>query len=174
MPTDRNVDYSLIYVLLAVVVIAVLSIVGSRVIKPAMNNLQKDIALQEFETAFESVQHAAGTERLSLRTAAGDFTDSERGCDFFVGQVRAYDGDQEAVRAAYADQNVEGIPVQVLFVEDGQMPAQLSQSLPESLDGLAGWELAPNAAQQPLYVVYLLVAGYEGNMSLDCRQGKNG
>jgi hypothetical protein len=87
-----------------------------------MNNLTKNITLQEFETAFQDVQHAAGTERLSLRTAAGDFADSEQGCDFFVGEVRRYEGSQETILAAYTHQAVEGNPIQVLFIEGRQIP----------------------------------------------------
>jgi hypothetical protein len=64
---------------------------------------------------------------------------------------------------------VEGNPVQVLFIKDGQIPIQPGRSLPEPLDNPAGWELSSDAAQQPLYMVYLLVVGYEGSMRLDCR-----
>jgi len=96
-------------------------------------------------------------------------TARQRGCDFFVGQVRRNDGNQETILAAYAHQEVEGNPVQVLFIEDGQIPVQVSHSLPAPLNDLAGWELPSDAGQQPLYVVYLLVMGYEGNMKLDCR-----
>jgi hypothetical protein len=168
MPTDRNVNYSLIYVLLAMVVICFLAIAGPLVIEPALNNLKKNMALREFETAFQDVQHAAGTERLALRTEAGSFADSERGCDFFVGQVRRYDGSQETILAAYAHQEVKGNPVHVLFIENGQIPVRMSRSLPEPLNDLAGWELPSGAEQQPLYMVYLSVVGDEGNMGLDC------
>jgi hypothetical protein len=169
MPTYRNVNYSLIYVLLALVIICLLTIAGPLVIDPATNNLKKSMALQEFKAAFQDVQHAAGTEHLSLHTEAGDFADGEQGCDFFVGQVRRYDGSQETILAAYAHQEVKGNPVHVLFIEDGQIPVQASHPLPEPLDDLAGWKLSSNAEQQPLYVVYLLVVGYEGSMGLDCR-----
>lgn len=169
MPTDRNIDYSLIYVWIAIVVIIFLAIAGPLVIEPAMDNAMQNIALQEFEKAFQDVQHPAGTERLSLRTKVGDFSNSEQGCDFFVGEVRRYDGSQETILAAYADQKVEDNPIQVLFIEDGQIPAPMSHSLPEPLNDLAEWELASNADQQPLYLVYLFVVGDEGDMRLDCR-----
>lgn len=167
MPTDRNTDYSLIYAGVAIVIICCLSIAGPRVIKPAMNDLAGRVALQEFEAAFQEVQHPVGTERLSLRTATGDFAHSEQGCDFYVGEVRDYDGDQAEILAAYAHQEVRGNPVQVLFLDDGQIPAQMRDSLPEPLNDLAAWELPSDAGQQ-LYMVYLVVVGYEGNASLDC------
>jgi hypothetical protein len=169
MPTDRNLDYSLIYVLLGMVVICFLVIAGPLVITPAFDTLKKNNALREFETAFQDVQHPVGTERFALRAEAGDFADSERGCDFFVGEVRRYDGGQEAILTAYESQQVAGNPVQVRFIEAGQMPVQIGQPLPVPLDDLAGWELPSAAAQRSLYLVYLWVAGYEGSLGLDCR-----
>ncbi len=49
MPTDRNVDYSLIYAMLAIVVICCLTFAGPRVVQPAMNKLST--ALQETSIA---------------------------------------------------------------------------------------------------------------------------
>jgi hypothetical protein len=86
-----------------------------------------------------------------------------------VGEVRRYDGSQETVLAAYAHQEVKGNPLQVLFIENGQIPVQVSHSLPEPLNDLTGWELPSDVGQQPLYMVYLLVVDYEGSMRLDCR-----
>jgi len=64
---------------------------------------------------------------------------------------------------------VSGNSLQVVFLEGGQIPAQVSNSLPEPLNDLAGWELVPGAEQQPLYLVYLLVVDHEGDLRLDCR-----
>lgn len=169
MPTDRNVDYSLIHMWIAIAIIICLLIAGPLVIKPAMDNAMQSIALQGFERAFQDVQHPAGTERLSLRTKVGDFSDSEQGCDFFVGEIRRYDSSQETILATYADQKVEDNPIQMLFIENGQIPVPMGHSLPEPLDDLKEWGLASDAEQQPLYMVYLLVVGDEGNMGLDCR-----
>ena len=104
-----------------------------------------------------------------MRTAMGDFTDSEQGCDFYVGEVRRYNGGEEVILAAYAHQAVSGNPIQVLFLEDGRIPDQMKHSLPEPLNDLAEWGLPSEAGQQPLYMVYLVVVGYEGDLRLDCR-----
>ena len=169
MATYRNVNHSLIYVMLAMVVICCLSIAGPFIIRPAMNNVVRAIALQEFETAFQEVQHPVGTESLSLRTTVGDFADSEQGCDFYVGEVRSYDGNEDVILAVYAHQVVRDNPIQVLFLEGGEIPVQMSHSLPEPLNDLMEWGLPSDAGQSPLYMVYVAVVGYEGDLGLDCQ-----
>jgi hypothetical protein len=52
---------------------------GHLVIRPAMSKLAANLALREFETAFQDVQHPANPERLSLHTIMGDFSDSQQG-----------------------------------------------------------------------------------------------
>jgi len=169
MPAYRNTNYSLIFVLLAIGLICGLSIAGPRVIRPAMNKLAGSMVLQEFETAFQDVQHPAATERLSLRTVMGDFYDSVQGCDFYIGEVRRFTGSEEVILAAYVDQEVSGNPLQVVFLEGGRIPAWVRDSLPEPLNDLAGWELPPGVEQQPLYMVYFVVVDYDGELRLHCR-----
>jgi hypothetical protein len=169
MPTYKNTNYSLIYVVIAIVFIGCLSIAGPLIIRPFTDNLAGSITLREFETEFQDVQHPTGTERLSLRTAMGDFNDSEQGCDFFVGEVRRYGGNEEIILAAYAYQAVIGNPIQVVFIEGEEIPAGVSDSLPKPLNDLAEWELPSDARRQWLYIVYLLVIDYEGDLQVDCR-----
>lgn len=169
MPYGRNVDYSLIKVWLAVIVIVLLTVLGDSVILPAFNNLQRSIELQGIEATFKELRHPIGTERLSLRTAAGDFSDSEQGCDFYVGEVRSFDGDEEIILAAYADQVVRDNPLQVLFLEGGEIAPQTSYSLPEPLNDLDEWELPSDVGRSRLYMVYLAIEGYAGEQELDCR-----
>jgi hypothetical protein len=168
MPTYRNTNCSPVFVLLAMVLICVLFFTGP-VLRPAMNKLLGGMALRKFETAFQDVQHPVGTERLSLRATMGDFPGIELGCDFFVGEVRSYVGSEEGIIAAYTGQVIKGNPLQVVFLENGQIPARVSDSLPVPLDNLTGWDLPPGMEQQPSYMVYLLIADYVGNLRFDCQ-----
>jgi len=106
---------------------------------------------------------------VSLRTVMGDFSDSEQGCDFFLGEIRHYDGSEDLILAAYTDQAVRGYPVQVIFLNDGQIPDSVSGSMPEPLNDLAGWELPPSVDQQALYMIYFVVLSYDGDIHLNCR-----
>ncbi len=168
MPSYRNTNYSPLYALLAMVLICIMSIAGP-VFRPVITNLAGGTVLREFKDTFQDVQHPAGTEHLSLRTKMGEFTGGEQGCDFYVGEVRRYDDNMKSVLASYADQTTSGYPLQAVFIEDGRIPELVSDSLPEPLKNLAGWELPPGVEQQPMYMVYLLVVDNEGDLSLDCR-----
>ena len=169
MPTYKNTNYSLIYATLAIVVICCLSIAGPHFIQPALNNMAGKLVLREFETAFQDVQHPTGTEYVSLRTAMGNFGGSEQGCDFSLGEVRRFEGSEDVILAAYMDQEVKGYPIQVVFLDGGQIPDQVGDSLPEPLNDLADWEIPPDVEQQALYMVYLAILNYEGNQKLNCR-----
>ncbi|OGO12839.1 MAG: hypothetical protein A2Y53_00985 [Chloroflexi bacterium RBG_16_47_49] len=168
MPYYRNTNYSPIYALLGMALICVMTIAGP-VFKPVMTNLAGGTVLREFKDTFQDVQHPAGTEHLSLRTKMGEFTGGVKGCDFFVGEVRRFPGNKEIILATYSTQTTTSNPLQVVFLESGQLPPQVSDSLPELLNDLAGWELPPGAGQQPMYMVYLLVVDNEGDLRLDCR-----
>jgi hypothetical protein len=168
MPNYRNTNLPLIYGLLAIVIICGFSIAGPFTLQPAMNDLAKNITLQEFETAFQDVQHPAGTERLSLRTKMENYVNNDEGCDIYVGEVRRYNSSEEVILAPYHDQEVNDNPIQVVFFESGRIPAVVSDSLPEPLNDLVGWGLPPGVKQQPLYMVYLMIVDFEGDLSIDC------
>lgn len=145
-----------------------LSIAGPFIIQPAINNVFGNITLKEFMAAFQKVHHPDGTVGLSLQTAMGAFFDSEQCCDFYVGEVRRYDGSEDIIRSAYADQTVKGNPLQFVNLEGGQLPILLRNSLPEPLNNPAGWDLPSDAGRQSLYMVYIMVVGFDGDMNLEC------
>ena len=169
MPTDRNVDYSLIYVLLAIVVICLLAFLGQRVIQPAFNDILGDIELQGFEKEFQDLHQLPGTEHLSVRATIGDFSDNEQGCDIFLGEVRRYVENEDEIIENYLGQDVKGYQIQIAFLDNGKIPNDVIQAIPEPLNNLAEWELPPKTDQQRLYLIYLLVLGYEGDTKLNCR-----
>ena len=167
MPAYRNTNYSPLYALLGMTLICVLTIAGF-VFQPSLNNWAGKATLREFKLAFQAVQHPAGTESLSLRTSMGEFTGSGQGCDFFVGEVRRFNGMEEMIIKAYLDQAASGYPLQVVFLENRRIPDQVNASLPEALNDLAGWELPPGMDQQPMYLIYLVAADHVGDVKLDC------
>jgi len=138
----QNKDYSLIQVILAIMVICVLTVAGpsvTRLLQSISNDLIGKEKLQELETAFQGIQHPAGTEHVSTRSLTGAFTGQEQGCDFFVGEIRSYSGGQDIVLSAYRDQKVSENPLRTLVLQKGQIPSQESSALPESLNDLADW-----------------------------------
>lgn len=168
MPYYRNTNYTPIFALLGMALICILSI-ATPVFQPVINNLAGGIVLHGFETAFQDMQHPYGTEHLSGQATMGEFAGSEQGCDFFVGEARRFDGNKEIILANYSRQTITSRPLQVVFLESGQIPAAERKSLPEPLNDLASWELPSGVAQQPVYLVYLLAVDYAGDLRLDCR-----
>ena len=170
MPTHRNVNYTLIYVLLAVMVVCCLSVIGPRVIEPAVRDWAKETALQNFETGFQEVHHPPGTEHLSHRAAIGDFSNNDQGCDIFIGEVRRYHQHEDEIVEAYLGQDVKEYPIQVVFLDDGHMPDGVVEAFPETLESAAAWDLPEELEhQQELYLVYLVALGYQGIGNLRCR-----
>lgn len=165
----RNVDYSLIWVILAIIAICALTVAGpslSRLFQSISNELAGGEELEGLATAFQGTQHPAGTERVSSRSLLGEFTGGEQGCDFYVGEIRSYSDSQDVVLSAYSDQEVSGHPIQVQFLEGRQIPSQEGSALPESLNDVADWQLPLDVGQQQLYMVYVMVVDYGG---FDCR-----
>ena len=170
VPYDRNISYEPLYVLLAVIMMCCLNIAGPLFITPAMQKIGQDVALQEFETAFGALQHPGQTALISQKTAAGYLSNSQTGCDFFVGELRSYQGDQDKIRAAYTGQTVKNVDkIPVVFVENGLIQLESGQSFPELIKRLESWTPSQEQGEQPLYIVYIFVTGYQGYSNLDCR-----
>ena len=55
------------------------------------------------------------------------------------------------------------------YLEERQVPEQVSIFLPEPINNLADRELPPGSDGQPMYLVYLLVTGFEVDLKLNCR-----
>ena len=164
--TDPNVSYIPLYVMLAMAVICCLAIAGPRIIQPAIEDWAGKMELRSFESELRDVQHPPETEHISLRAVMGDFGGGEEGCDFALGEIRRYEGSKELILSAYMDQLVRGYPVQVVLLDDGHIPDQVGEPLPEPLNNLAGWELPSDVERQAFYLVYLVVLDYEGG---NCR-----
>ena len=157
----RRFDPTLIYVLLALLVILGLTI-ASPFISRLFDTLSADLASRRLEAAFQDVQHPDGTERLSAQTARGNFY-GEQGWDLFVGEIRCYEGNEETVLSAYAEQVVDGRAISVLFLENGEIPVETSHSFPEALSDIAAWGLDPDTRQEPLYMVYVMISTQAGS-----------
>ena len=59
-------------------------------------------------------------------------------------------------------------PIQVLFLDGWKIPDVTSVSMPEPMNDLAEWKLLSDVELNELYMVYLLVLDYEGDLKVDC------
>ncbi len=168
LPSDRNYDNSLFYVILALLLISCL-VIATPFTGRIFRDVSAKLALREFERAFQEAQHPPGTERLATRSAMGEFTESEQGCDFFLGEARRYGGDIETILAFYARQTVKGYPIHAIALESGKASLEIGLFLPDSLNDLAEWGIAVDAGMQQLYMVYTAVIDYNEDPQLDCQ-----
>lgn len=161
-------NYSLITMWIAIGVICCLLVAGERFIQPVFNDIMGDINLDSFEKAFQELQHPLESEYLAYSSELGHFSGNQGGCDLFLGEIRRYDGNQEAILAAYPGQDVKGHPLQVAFLSGDEIPNVRVDSLPAPLGDLAGWELPPGVDQDTLYLVYLVILDDEGDLKFNC------
>jgi hypothetical protein len=159
-------NYSLVVMYIAVAFTCLLLFLGQRVILPFFEDLTRDALLEDYQDAFEHVEHPAGTERIVLRALVVYPGAGGQGCDFFVGELRRASGQLDAILPAYAGQEAGGAPLQALLLAEGAFPAAAGNMLPQPLGDLAGWELS-NSVETPDYVVFVLILGEEG--SYGCR-----
>jgi len=157
MPYDRSQNYDLIYVFLAILVTACLSILGPWVIQPKFQEINRDLTLQTLETNYRAIQHPAQTGPLAFQAIFWNDTANKKGCNFFVGEIRTYPGEPAGILPAYAAQTVKPAgAIQVVLLDGGAIPAEPTSGIPPVLRTLEAWTLPPGAAEQPLYLVYLV------------------
>jgi hypothetical protein len=170
VPYGQKPDTSLIKMIIAILVIICISIISPHVIEPMMNNVTKDITLQELETAFNGIDHPDNTERISLEKVAGTLSDNGKGCDFFVGEVRSHQGSRDNIRAHYDGKSIEDYgAVRVIFIEDNAIPEVNKLDLPNNLNTLSQWNLEPAKIQQSLYIVYVFSIEHPTGFDTQCR-----
>ncbi len=157
MPYDRSKNYDLIYVLLAILTTACLSILGPWVIQPKFQEINRDLTLQTLERDYQAIQHPAQTGPLAFQAVFWNDAADKKGCNFFAGEIRTYQGEPAGVVSAYAAQNVKPTgAIQVLLLDGGAIPAEPTGGFPPVLRALEAWPLPPGTAEQPLYLVYLV------------------
>ena len=168
MATDRNRNLSLVYMWLAIIVIIVL-LVLSKWVAPTFNNIQKRSALRNLEAEFDQLRHPEGTTLVTRQTTAGLLTDTSASCDFFIGDVRSYDGVQSQIVDWYAAQTVKDEKIGLIFIENGEVPSADTAQLPLTLTSLSRWEVNPVQKDQPLYIVYLFQLGRDTETKIECQ-----
>lgn len=169
MPTYRNVNYTPLYLLLAIGATCGMLITGHFFIEPAFHKIMADMVLEDYEKEYQEVQHPIGTEHLVQKATMGVFNKEEHGCALFLGEVRRYDGShQELLVEAYAAQDVRGYPLQVIFLEENRIPNGTDGPLPAPMGDLAWWGLPKDVDQGSLYMVTLLVLDDEDILKLNC------
>ena len=98
-------------------------------------------ALRAHVSAFKMIEHPSDTTSVVRKARVGLQVGNGNHCDYFVGELRTYDGDRQAIEAAYAGQRPGGeiAWLAVVFVDAGVIPPEAGWDLPQGLDSLRGW-----------------------------------
>lgn len=168
MPYYRNTSSAPLFALLGMVIICLMIFFTPRVLSTTLTKITGKTKLLEFEKDFEKIKHPQGSERISFRSNFGNFVQDPKGCDFFVGELRSYIGDADAVLTNYIGQTVDKYPPQVVLLESEQFPEEIKNVIPSPLNEMTNWNLPQTNEQQLIFLVYVLIVDYEGDLKLDC------
>jgi len=168
MPYYRNTSSAPLFALLGMVIVCLMILFTPRVLSPTLTKITGKTKLLEFEKDFEKIKHPQMSDHLSFRSKVGNFTSDKMGCDFFVGEMHSFDGDERTVQASYYDQKVKNVPIQVLFLVKDKFTDEIRNVIPTPLNEESEWKLPKNEGISSMYLAYLIIEDYVGDMKLDC------
>jgi len=133
------------------------------------DTMAHDRKLRRYQAALNEAQHPDDTSLIRAEKRVGLYAGNGNHCDYFVGELRRYAGSRQEIEAFYAGVSIEeyGL-VELLFVEDGRFPEQARQTLPPKLDELAEWSASAAELQADVYLVYVLVPGFDAGYDIRC------
>jgi hypothetical protein len=130
--------------------------------------LVHDYALYRYAREFRQMAHPADTTLVSYKTALGLITGNGNHCNYFIGELRRYNGDKQALLSFYDTERFAGLGSGLLFIENGAFPADAWESLPHGLDQLSAWLRPPTKATDPLYLVFTLHIDLNAGWDIRC------
>ena len=120
-----------ILIALTAVVAAVVTCTTVPVLPMGWDIVGDNLRLESYSAAFRRVDHPTGSVRVDAQRRIGLLTGNGNHCDFFVGEVRRFDGDREDLRSFYGSQTVRGVgSLRLAFVDDGGFAADGETVLP--------------------------------------------
>lgn len=129
--------------------------------------------LAAYERAFDGLSHPPNTRAVKRLTAEGLLEGNGNHCDYFVGELRSFDGNRSQLRT-YKDQSIPGVgdKAQYIVLEDlvsaQSKPSEEPEILPpESYGDLATWS-ATNLDPRRHYIVYLFQSMKEPENDINC------
>ena len=128
-----------------------------------------DYKLERQVWAFDQLKHPPGTRRIAFQKYLGLYLGNSNHCDYFVGELRQYNGEQQAIESFYADKVVDGLGVSVAFARHGDLLGELRQSdMPFRFDALPVWSEPSAPASDHLYLVYIFDINFDPGCDIRC------
>jgi hypothetical protein len=117
--------------------------------------LEHDLSLNREIKAFRQIKHPPGSSRISSRKYLGLLTGNGNHCDFFIGELRRYSGEQKTIKSFYqSNPAAVNDDVGIIFIENGGLPAGIQfWGTPYRLTSLSGWLDSPDEPRDHLYII---------------------
>lgn len=136
---------------------------------PVIRNIEKETVLQELETEFDEMRHPEGTTPVARQKTTGLLTDTSEACDFFIGEIRSYGGDNNQIVDWYAGQKAGDEEISLIFIDNRDIATSDQVQFSITLASLSQWELDLAQQNQPLYIVCTFLSGNEADIKIECQ-----
>jgi hypothetical protein len=130
--------------------------------------LLHDYTLSREAAAFRTLKHPAGTSRISLKQYLGLYLGNGNHCDYFVGELRRYSGEPQAIRDFYSGLRVADLGVNLMFIDASGFSERQMWALPSRLDVLSQWLKFPLPEDARLYLLYIFDIDLDPGWDLRC------
>jgi hypothetical protein len=138
--------------------------VGYDVVK---NNLK----LYRLADNFQSIQHYPHSQKVLSKRAVGLLRGNGNHCDFFVGQLRQYEGNKEDVKEFYPQwkDEIGGNYVGLVFLENSKFTDEDAYwNLPYDMNEESYWIGEVEDENERYFIVYFLDVGNEPRFDIRC------
>jgi hypothetical protein len=132
------------------------------------SHISHDQILKGYEKQFYEIVHPPNTSVVAFKSEVNRSPGNGHVCYYFIGYVRKFEGNPSKIEAFYQNE-----PVELEFLENRQFGKPVGMfgkfRVPYELHQLENWHISPNNFSNKLYLVYILLANYDEQESLDLR-----
>jgi hypothetical protein len=130
--------------------------------------LAHEYDLFRYSQEFRNLDHPAGTSSVAYKAFVGHITGNGNPCNYFVGNLRRYTGERQAIEAFYANQDYAGLGGGLAFIENGEFKLTDLEWLPPGLKTLSAWLDPPGDARASLYLVFSFHLDLDSGLDFRC------
>ena len=134
----------------------------------ARDVLLHDYALYRYSQDFNQVRHPADTNLVSSKKYLGLISGNGNHCNYFIGELRSYTGDPAQIAAFYAGQGFTGLGNELVFMENGEFPADDLGLLPPADPVLSAWLGSTILHRDHIYLIYTFYIDLNAGLDFRC------
>ena len=130
--------------------------------------------LHRLNRALNVTAHPTNSRLISRGQQIGLLIGNGDHCDFFVGELRSFQGTRAGIQQFYTQAKIWNPlnntrqPLEILFLQNGKFPALKQEYLPSDFSSVAHWSKAPLNTKQNYYLLYFFDVGYDAAFDIRC------